>query len=403
MTAHTDSPASQLLHQLDEFVTDRVIPAEDLYHRQVVETGDHHATPPIMEALKQEARTLGLWNLFLRDHEAGAGLTNAEYAPLAEVMGRSPLTAQATNCNAPDTGNMELLATYGTSEQQERWLTPLLDGSIRSCFAMTEPDAAGSDPTNIRATIRSEDDSYILHGRKWWVTGAASPDCEICIFIGISDPDEEPHDRYSLVLIPLDTPGLIVRRSLSIFGYDEGLGHAEMEFKDVKVPTSNLLGNRGDGFRLAQARLGPGRVHHAMRAIGLAERALQLMCQRAQSRSAFGHLLADHGSVRDLIAESRIEIEQARALVLHCARMMDEHGARAARNEISMIKVACARVATDVVDRAIEVHGAAGLSADFPLAWMYAEARTLHFVDGPDAVHRMIIARRELRSSGSPG
>lgn len=389
--------AEELREQLGQFVREHALPAEAVYHEQLAASGDPHSHPQVIEDLKAEARRRGLWNLFLPHDPRGAGLTNAEYAPLCELMGYAPLAGEATNCSAPDTGNMEILAAFGTPLQQEEWLTPLLDGEIRSCFAMTEPWVASSDATNISSRIERHGDHYVINAHKWWTSGAASPRCTIAIVMGVSNPDADPYHRHSMILVPMDTPGARVVRTLPVFGHDAGGGHCETLFENVRVPATNMLGNEGDGFAIAQARLGPGRVHHCMRAIGLAERALELMCQRAQMRVAFGKPLADQGLVQDRIAESRMEIEQARLLTMKAAWLMDTVGNKGARFEISAIKVVAARVATTVTDRAIQLFGAAGLSNDWPLADMYTHARTLHLVDGPDEVHKMQIARRELR------
>ncbi len=386
-----------LRQRLLAFMRERVYPAEAVYRRQVT-AADPYAHPPVMEELKAEARRRDLWNLFLPDGRWGAGLSNLDYAPLAEIMGWSPwLAPEALNCAAPDTGNMEILAEFGTAEQQERWLKPLLAGEIRSGFAMTEPDVASSDATNIRSRIVKQDDEYVIDGRKWWTTGAMSSRCTILIFMGVTDPDAGVHHRQSMILVPVATPGVRIERGLSVFGYQGGGGDAEISFEGVRVPASNLLGAEGGGFAIAQARLGPGRIHHCMRAIGMAERAFDLMCRRAISRSAFGKELARQGVIQQWIAESRMEIEQARLLVLKTAWMIDTLGKEAARVEISAIKVAVPRMALKVIDRAIQVHGAAGVSQDTPLAELYAAARTLRIADGPDEVHEMVIARRELK------
>jgi acyl-CoA dehydrogenase len=375
-----------------------VYPNEAVYWDQVRESGDPFFHPPVMEEMKRAAQSRGLWNLFLPDERFGAGLTNLEYAPLAEITGRSPIAPEALNCAAPDTGNMEILAGFGTPDQQRDWLEPLLAGEIRSCFAMTEPEVASSDATNMEARIERDGDEYVLNGRKWWTSGAASERCKIAIYMGVSDPDGDPYRRHSMVLVPLDTPGVTILRTLPVFGYDVGHGgHCEVQFEDVRVPASNMLGDEGSGFLIAQSRLGPGRIHHCMRALGMAERAFDLMCTRAHERSPFGKSLARQGVVRNWIAESRIEIEQTRLLVLKTAWLMDTGGNQAARIEISAIKVAAPEVATRVIDRAIQVHGGAGVSNDFPLAAMYAGARTLRIADGPDEVHKLSIARRELR------
>src|SRR6516165_11353284 len=367
-----------LAGRLLDFMREFVYPAEEVYARQRRE-GDPHRLPPVVAELQAEARARGLWNLFLRDQRWGAGLTNLEYAPLAEISGRSPVLApEAMNCSAPDTGNMELLAEFGTAEQQQRWLRPLLAAEIRSCFCMTEPDVASSDPTGLATTIRREGDVLIVDGRKWWSTGTADPRCQLAIVVGVSDPDASPHQRHSLVLVPLEAPGVQVVRDLSTFGYTEQHGHGEVRFTSVRVPAASLLGPAGGGFAIAQARLGPGRIHHCMRAIGMAERALELMCARAQQRVAFGEHLADNNVVQERVAESRIEIEQARLLTMKAAWLMDTVGNKGARFEIAAIKVVAARLATTVIDRAIQQFGGAGVSDDWPLAEMYAPARTLH-------------------------
>jgi acyl-CoA dehydrogenase len=386
----------ELRSNLLDFMASHVYPAEATYAEQIAAAGDPHAHPPVMEELKAEARSRGLWNLFLPDERYGAGLTNLEYAPLAEITGRSPIAPEALNCSAPDTGNMEILAGFGTPDQQKQWLVPLLEGEIRSGFSMTEPEVASSDATNICGRIERDGDSYVVTGHKWWTTGAMSKRCKLLIFMGITDPDADPYHRQSMILVPADAPGVRLVRGLPIFGYDGGGGDGEVEFDHVRVPASNLLGNEGDGFAIAQARLGPGRIHHCMRAVGMAERAFDLMCKRAHERSAFGKTLAEQGVVQDWVAEARLAIEQARLLTLKTAWLMDTVGNKGARIEISAIKVVAPRLATTVLDRAIQIHGAAGVSADFPLAFMYAHARTLHIADGPDEVHKMSIARREL-------
>ena len=394
----TPSARSQQLHRtLTDFIAERVDPAYPAYRAQVEEAGDPHFHPPVMEELKAEARGLGLWNLFLPDPELGAGLTNVEYAPLCELTGRSPLAPEAVNCSAPDTGNMELLALFASPLQREQYLQPLLDGTIRSCFAMTEPWVASSDATNIESRITGDGDSYVINAHKWWTTGAASERCTFAILMGVSDPDADPHHRHSMVIVPLDTPGVTNVRTLPVLGHDAGSGHCELLFENVRVPKENLLGREGEGFALAQARLGPGRIHHCMRAIGMSEHALALLCIRAQQRVAFGKHLADQGVIQTWVAESRIEIEQARLLTMKAAWLMDTVGVKGARFEISAIKVIAARLAGTVIDRAIQVFGAAGLSDDWPLAEMYPQARMLRFADGPDEVHLQQIARRELR------
>jgi len=367
-----------------------------VYDRQIAESGDPHHHPQVMEELKSKAREAGLWNLFLPDAEFGAGLSNSDYAPLAEIMGRSVIASEACNCSAPDTGNMEVLHLFATPEQRERWLLPLLDGEIRSAFGMTEPAVASSDATNIELSIQRDGDDYVLNGRKWWTSGAYHPNCRILIVMGKTQPDGPPHRQQSMILVPLDTPGVTVMRNLTVFGYVSQEGHAEVDFKDVRVPASNLIAEEGDGFMIAQARLGPGRIHHCMRAIGAAERAMEAMCERAASRSTFGKPIATRANVQDWIAESRIEIEMARLLTLKAAWMMDTVGNRQARMEIHAIKVAAPNVAVRVLDRAIQVHGGGGVSQDFHLASAYAHLRTLRMADGPDEVHKMSIARREL-------
>ncbi len=393
-----DPKVEGLRQRLLAFMEERVYAAEAVHAAQLADAGDPYAYVPIMDELKAEARARGLWNLFLGDERFGAGLSNVAYAPLAEITGWVPqLAPEAMNCSAPDTGNMEILAEFGTPEQQQRWLQPLLEGEIRSGFCMTEPDVASSDATNIRSRIVREGNEYVINGRKWWTTGAMSSRCRVMIFMGVTDPSADQHHRQSMVLVPTHTPGVTVRRGLSVFGYQGGGGDAEIVFEDVRVPTTNLLGDEGGGFAIAQSRLGPGRIHHCMRAIGMAERALDLLCRRAVARTAFGKELARQGVIQDWIARSRVEIEQARLLVLKAAWLIDTVGKEAARVEISAIKVAVPQMALDVIDRAIQVHGAAGVSQDTPLAAMYAAARTLRIVDGPDEVHRMVIARRELK------
>ena len=390
--------AAELREQILEFVATEIDPATPIYAEQIAATGDpHFDDPPIFSELKEKAQARGLWNLFLPHSEHGAGLSNVDYAPLCEIMGWNRLIAEATNCSAPDTGNMELLAQFGTPAQQEEWLLPLLAGEIRSCFAMTEPWVASSDATNIQSTITRDGDHYVINAHKWWTSGAASARCRLAILMGVSDAEADPYHRHSMILVPMDAPGVTVVRSLPVFGHTEGGGHSETLFENVRVPATNLISEEGGGFALAQARLGPGRIHHCMRAIGLAEKALELMCMRAQGRVAFGSHLADHGVVRDNIAESRIEIEQARLLTMKAAWLMDTVGNKGARFEIAAIKVVAARLATTVIDRAIQLFGGAGVSDDWPLAAMYAHARTLHFVDGPDDVHKQQIAKRELR------
>jgi acyl-CoA dehydrogenase len=383
--------------RLTAFMDEHVYPAEPVYEEQLLAGGDPHGHPAVMEDLKEEARRRGLWNLFHPDPEYGPGLTNLDYAPLAEITGRSRLGPETVNCAAPDTGNMEVLTMFGTDEQKERWLRPLLDGEIRSAFAMTEPDVASSDATNIEMRIERDGDEYVLNGRKWWTTGAIRERCRILIAMGKTDPDGPKHRQQSMVLVPRDTPGLTVKRNLPVFGYSHPEGHAEVLFEDVRVPASNLIANEGDGFLISQARLGPGRIHHCMRTLGAAERALELMCRRAAARETFGAPVASRANVQDWIAESRIEIEMARLLTLKTAWLMDTVGAKHARTEIAAIKVAGPQVALKVLDRAIQVHGGGGVSDDFPLAWFYAHVRSLRLADGPDEVHKMTIARNELR------
>jgi acyl-CoA dehydrogenase len=387
---------SEFKDRLVAFMDEHVYPSEAIYHEQLHDAGDPHHQPQVMEELKGRAREAGLWNMFLPDAEYGAGLSNSDYAPLAEILGRSHIASEACNCSAPDTGNMEVLYQFATPEQKERWLLPLLDGEIRSAFAMTEPDVASSDATNIAMSIERDGEEYVLNGRKWWTSGAMHPHCRIMIVMGKTAPDGPIHKQQSMILVPLETPGVTVMRNLSVFGYDDQEGHAEVDFADVRVPASNLIAGEGDGFMIAQARLGPGRIHHCMRALGAAERALEAMCARAVSRVTFGQPIAMRGNVQDWIAESRIEIEMARLLTLKAAWMMDTVGNRQARMEISAIKVAAPNVALRVVDRAIQVHGGAGVSDDFNLAGAYAHLRTLRLADGPDEVHKLSIARREL-------
>jgi acyl-CoA dehydrogenase len=395
--AYSDRVAT-LQDKLQGFMELHVYPNEARHTREI-ETGDRWQPTALMEELKAKARLEGLWNLFLPHSPRGAGLSNLDYAPLCEIMGRSPMASEVFNCSAPDTGNMETLELYGSEDQKKQWLTPLLAGEIRSCFAMTEPAVASSDATNIESTILRDGDHYVINGRKWWTTGAPDPRCKIIIFMGKTDPANA--DRYrqqSMVLVPMDTPGVKVLRSLSVFGYDDAPhGHAELLFDNVRVPRTNILLGEGRGFEIAQGRLGPGRIHHCMRAIGLAERALEDMCKRVKSRVAFGKPLAEQSVTLERIAEARIMIEQARLLVLKAAYMMDTVGNKVARAEIAMIKVAVPKMLSVVVDMAIQAHGAAGLSADFSLAKAYATARSLRLVDGPDEVHRNQIGQLELR------
>jgi acyl-CoA dehydrogenase len=395
----------QLKERLQAFMDEHVLPAEALYERQRREAGGAREPggpgggsiqPPVMEQLKALARERGLWNMFLPDPDRGAGLSNGDYAPLAEILGRSHVASEACNCSAPDTGNMEVLHQFASAEQRERWLDPLLAGEIRSAFAMTEPDVASSDATNIALRIERQGDEYVLNGRKWWISGVMHPHCRIMIVMGKTRLDGPRHGQQSMVLVPLDTPGVTVLRALPVFGYYDHEGHAEILFEDVRVPASNLIAGEGDGFMIAQARLGPGRIHHCMRSIGAAERALEALCRRAVSRVTFGQPLAARANIQDWIAESRVEIEMARLLTLKAAWLMDTVGNRNARTEIAAIKIAAPNIALKVIDRAIQVHGGGGVSDDFTLAWAYAHLRTLRLADGPDEVHKLSIARREL-------
>ncbi|WP_346535353.1 acyl-CoA dehydrogenase family protein [Micromonospora sp. DPT] len=395
-----DPRTEGLRDNLLDFMDSHVYPAEHAFHEQLGQLGNRWAwdAVPVLAELRAAARKRGLWNLFLPGTH-GAGLTNLQYAPLAEITGRSHLAPAALNCAAPDTGNMEVLAMFGTEQQRKQWLEPLLDGRIRSSFAMTEPDVASSDATNISTRIERAGDQYVINGRKWWITGAMNPNARILIVMGKTDPDAERHRQQSMVLVPRDTPGLVIKRGMEVFGYDDHDhgGHAELEFHDVRVPVENLIGGEGDGFAIAQARLGPGRIHHCMRSIGVAEQAVELMCARAEQRTAFGRPLAEQGVIRDWIAESRVRIEQLRLLVLKTAWLMDTVGNKGAHTEIQAIKIATPATVQWILDKAIQVHGAAGLSQDFPLANAYARIRTLRFADGPDEVHKNALARHELR------
>ncbi|MBP2323622.1 acyl-CoA dehydrogenase [Kibdelosporangium banguiense] len=393
-----DARTQELREQLTAFMDEFVYPAEAVFEQQLSEQDDPWSPPPVLEDLKKEARKRGLWNFFLPG-EHGAGLTNLQYAPLAEITGRSPhLAPAALNCAAPDTGNMEVLAMFGNEQQRKQWLEPLLDGEIRSAFAMTEPDVASSDARNIATRIERDGSDYVINGSKWFISGAMNPRCQIFIVMGKTDPSGEPHRQQSMILVPRDTPGMDIKRGMHVFGYTDGDhgGHAEIEFTDVRVPAENLIGEEGGGFAVAQARLGPGRIHHCMRLIGMAERAIELMCKRTVSRTAFGKPIAQQGVVQDWIAESRVRVEQLRLLVLKTAWLMDTVGNQGAHTEIQAIKIATPLSVEWIIDKAIQAHGAGGVSQDTPLAGLWAHARTLRLADGPDEVHKRSMARREL-------
>lgn len=393
----TSERTQRYQRDLRSFMDECVYPAESEYEKQMAASGDPHHHPQVVEDLKTEARARGLWNLFHPHPEWGPGLTNLEYAPLAEIMGRSPhLAPEACNCSAPDTGNMEVFTLFGTQEHKERWLEPLLNGTIRSAFAMTEPAVASSDATNIQLRMARDGDHYVLNGRKWFASNALHKNCKVLIVMGKTDPDAPKHRQQSMMVVPIDAPGVTVMRNLPVFGYADREGHAEIDFSDVRVPVTDVLKGEGEGFAISQARLGPGRIHHCMRAIGMAERALELMCARAESRITFGQKLSERANIQDWIAEARIDIEQARLLTLKAAWMMDTVGNKAAQVEIAAIKIAAPEMALRIVDRAIQVHGGAGVTDDFPLASMYAHLRTLRLADGPDEVHKRAIARAEL-------
>ena len=397
-----DARTEDFRGQLQAFIDERVLPAEHVFEEQAAEMASHGRPwerPPVMDELKAAARERGLWNLFLAGHPEGAGLSNLQYAPLAELTGRSFLAPEALNCAAPDTGNMEVLAEFGTDEQKKRWLRPLLDGEIRSAFCMTEPDVASSDATNISTSIVRDGDVYVINGRKWWSSGAMDPRCKILIVMGKTNPDADRHRQQSQILVPADTPGVTMKRGMHVFGYTDGThgGHAEVIFADVRVPVDNVISGEGEGFAIAQARLGPGRIHHCMRQIGAAERAVELMCRRVTSRVAWGKPLADQGVIQDWIAEARVQIEAARLLVLKTAWLMDTVGNKGAHTEIQSIKILVPQMTERILDKAIQAHGAGGVSQDFPLAALWAHARTLRLADGPDEVHKRSLAYRELK------
>ncbi len=404
MNFEFSTKVKELQARVSAFMEEHVYPNEKLFNQQLDEGPTRWEIPPIMEELKSKAKSEGLWNLFLPDSKRGFGLTNLEYAPLCEIMGRSPIGAEAFNCSAPDTGNMEVLERYGNDEHKRAWLEPLLNGEIRSAFAMTEPRVASSDATNIESSIKREGDAYVINGRKWWTSGIGDPRCKVLIFMGKTDPDNpDRHKQQSMIVVPVETPGVKVLRTLPVFGYDDAPhGHGEVEFKDVRVPASNILLGEGRGFEIAQGRLGPGRIHHCMRQIGVAERALEKMLKRVKERTAFGKTLAEQGTIIADIANSRMEIEQARLLVLKAAYMMDTVGNKEARAEIAMIKVAVPNMTLRVVDRALQAHGAGGVTTDFGLAVSWAHSRTLRLADGPDEVHRAAVAKLELRKQLRP-
>jgi acyl-CoA dehydrogenase len=398
MLPQTTPRAEELKRRVIDFMNAHIYPAEKVYEQQLEAAPSRWSVPPIIEELKSRAKAEGLWNLFLPKRDFPESLTNVEYAALCEIMGRSPIAPEVFNCSAPDTGNMETIARYGTDAQKEQWLKPLMEGTIRSCFAMTEPAVASSDATNIRTAIKRDGDHYVINGRKWWSSGAMDPRCKIMIVMGQTDPGAAKHQRQSMILVPMETPGVTVMRPLTVFGYDDAPhGHGEVNFDNVRVPASNILLGEGRGFEIAQGRLGPGRIHHCMRSIGVAERALEALCDRALSRVAFDMPIADHGVTRHWIAESRMEIDQARLLTMHAAFMMDTVGNKEARAEIAMIKVVAPNMAAKVIDRAIQVHGGGGVSQDFDLVRAYAGIRALRLADGPDEVHRETVAKMELR------
>ena len=392
--------STKLRARVQEFMDEHIMPNESLYYQQIEEADDRWACPPILDELKAKAKAAGLWNLFLPESDKGAGLTNLEYAPISEVMGRVHFGSEVFNCSAPDTGNMEVLERYATEENKERWLTPLLNGEIRSAFAMTEPAVASSDATNIESSIVRDGDEYVINGRKWWTSGILDRRCKILIFMGKTDPAAEKHKQQSMILVPVDTKGITINRALTVFGYDHAPhGHGDVTFENVRVPASNMLLGEGRGFEIAQGRLGPGRIHHCMRCIGQAERALESMKTRANSRVAFGSKLSEKGALRHKVAEARVKIDQTRLMVLYAAHKMDTVGNKAARKEIAMIKVAAPRMACEIIDEAIQVHGGGGVSQEFKLAYAYGSNRTLRLADGPDEVHLEAIAKAEFRKN----